>query len=382
MKQLKWGILAFFLLMVSGINAQIENEIKSYVDSSEVLINNGRRLLLQKVHEKDTKKASEIFNYLKDKAAYNDCAAFSYTEELYISCLISDWGNFFILAENIRDHVGDKPCIANAYAISGDLYKEIAGETEDIYQSALKEDISTEDKDMLDIYLYLLKTGRSDDIYDKKVKEFNKKYPASRYRNFFSYYMPEVSKPANMSFYMGTSIVFPQGKLGSNIESGPTFHMGFDYNFNRVYVGIQISGGNLKLKNGFSASNSYSNYSFSPGDKFNYFDGGLYAGYSVIANPHVRISPFISIGGISLESTLYSDSRDDDKELQLFNSFGYGPGLHSELKLFSYHSSGSSGFVSLRLDAGYNFIAKQTYTDFKGNMPYLRMALAWGIGNF
>ena len=42
MKQLKWGILAFFLLMVSGINAQIENEIKSYVDSSEVLINNGR----------------------------------------------------------------------------------------------------------------------------------------------------------------------------------------------------------------------------------------------------------------------------------------------------------------------------------------------------
>ena len=74
----------------------------------------------------------------------------------------------------------------------------------------------------------------------------------------------------------------------------------------------------------------------------------------------------------------------------MFDSFIYGPGIHTEVKITDFNSknpynNGSLNqysYLSVKIDAGYNFVAKYDYTPFKGNVSYARLALVWGIGNF
>ena len=42
----------------------------------------------------------------------------------------------------------------------------------------------------------------------------------------------------------------------------------------------------------------------------------------------------------------------------------------------------SNSYLSLKLDIGYDIVTQKINPDFKGNLPYLRVGLVWGIGNF
>ncbi|MDD3079407.1 MAG: hypothetical protein PHH37_09935 [Paludibacter sp.] len=150
---------------------------------------------------------------------------------------------------------------------------------------------------------------------------------------------------------------------------------------------MYFNGGNLNLRTPFSATTEYGTYNFVEKDKFSYTEGGINLGYHIFSNKQIHITPGINLGGASLESNLYSDEDDNDKEIYIFNSFIWGPVLHSEFKIYEYktqsmYSTDALGFFSIKFDFGYNFIAKNQYPEFKGNIPYTRLALIWGIGKF
>lgn len=87
-------IIGLFLTSFQ-LNAQIEKEINTYVDSTEILLTNGRKMLLEEIQLFNYPKATEIFYFLESKAEQKKCNVFNYTEELYISMLISNWNYFF-----------------------------------------------------------------------------------------------------------------------------------------------------------------------------------------------------------------------------------------------------------------------------------------------
>ena len=76
--------LLLLLVALNTVNAQIEDEIKSFVDSTELLVTNGRKLILHNLQAKDYQKIAETYNFINQRTSTNNCDAFFYSEDLYI----------------------------------------------------------------------------------------------------------------------------------------------------------------------------------------------------------------------------------------------------------------------------------------------------------
>jgi hypothetical protein len=161
-----------------------------------------------------------------------------------------------------------------------------------------------------------------------------------------------------------------------------------DFNVDRVFTSLYLNATNLKLKEPFTAISSYDTLDFTLDEKFSYLDGGLKAGYFFIRNHRFHLAPYISISGSFLESMRYDDPDDNDLEYEVFNSFTYGAGLHTEVKLLHfatsnyYYYGGTDSHLSLKLEAGMNKMAKFKDPYAVGEITYITCALVWGFGQF
>ena len=73
MKTRALTLIGGLLFTAFTLHAQIANEIKSYIDSTEIVLNNGRRLMYHSLATADYQKANEVYVYLKAEAAKKHC---------------------------------------------------------------------------------------------------------------------------------------------------------------------------------------------------------------------------------------------------------------------------------------------------------------------
>lgn len=384
----KIHLLILFIIVFSlNLKAQIGNEIKTFVDSTELMVNNGRKMLVQKVMEGNYEKAKEVYHYLKNETKDNKFSAFYYTEELYLDFLFSDWNQWTEKAANYNRYAKNI-CYQNVFQIDGILYSELAKKA-DFFTSLIPTlEIDPESRRVMAIYIHYVKVGTRDDDYSRMVKEFHKEYKTSRFDDFFSHYLPKAAVKGSWSWTLGTSGFFPTGKLADKFSSNMGFGMAMDVNFGKIYASMTFDGGPTRLKVPFNAIDKDVNWEFGKDEKFQYFQGGVAVGYFVTRNQRYHFAPFVSIGGAQLQSNRY-DSKDDDKEFKILNSFYCGPGIHTEIKLKQFHIDdpyryGGSAFsyISLKLDGGYNIMTQTNFDEFKGNMAYFKFGFVWGIGYF
>jgi len=382
-------VLSTFLLLtvLSTVNAQIENEIISFVDSTELLVNNGRRLLLQHVQAKDYSKVAEIYDFLNEKANARNCAAFTYNEELFISILTNNWNIFLTKAERFSEKVQVPYCIAIRDQLLGStLHLEVKNNALQHLKNALTTDLTLEDKELLEVYFHVIENGR-DNYYGTKLKEFKKKYPQSRYSDFVNKYLPDPLFTFGMAFSMGATQIFPTGNLSNYFVSSTAFNASMDFYFNKLLIGIQVNIGFWDLKTPMLSQSTGYGHDFQKNDRFSYVDGGILGGYTLLKNNWLQFTPFVMLGGTTLESNLYKDPNDSKLEFKITNSFAVGFGLRSEISVIKFNmrdpyiASPIPSRINLRLDAGYNIPVKYNYTPAKGNIPYARMALVWWFGN-
>ncbi len=387
-KSKSYIVVLLFCFAALDANAQIGNEIKAYVDSSEMIINNGRRLLLQSVQTKDYRKMAEIYNYLKVESSLNNCIPFSYNEDLHITSLTGSWDEFLIKAENFSVDAKETLCYPIHDQVGTFLYKEVYGNAGKLLENALSNQSDSEKRDLLELYFYIVENGQNE-TFDTKVKNFKKNYPKSRYSDFLNYYLPQPEQKLAMTFGMGASGIFPTGKLGQHFDPNGLFALSMDFYVNNFFGGLQLDGGGrLKLNAPLLRSVTGYPQNFLKGDYFSYMNVGLLGGYIVARNNILQFSPFVYLGGTSLTSNLYKNSEDDDLEFRIFDSFFIGPGLRTEFKIWEfdmkdrYMNMSMPGCIALRLDVGYSIPVHYEYTAAKGNILYTRLALTWWIGNF
>lgn len=381
-------LLLFFVFLINiSAQAQIGNEIKNYVDSTEVLINNGRRMIAQKITEGNFDKAREVYQYLRDETKNKKQMAFNYTEELYLDFLFSDWNQWIDKAANFGKYSA-RMTYPNMFGIDDLLYSEISKKAEFNATLIPTLNIDPEAQKVMAIYNYFLKTGVRDDTYTGMVKSFHKEYKNSRFNPFFERYLPSPMVKGAMAISMGTAGIFPTGKLADRFSSVQGFNMAIDFNFGKVYASLNMQGSPIKLTVPFNATDSETTWEFTKGEKFQYFQGGVSLGYFVTRNNRFHLAPFISIGGAELQSNRF-DADDDEKEFDIVNSFCFGPGLHTEVKLKQFKSSynyayGTPGmsYISLKLDGGYNIMTQHNFDQFKGNIAYFNFSFVYGIGYF
>ena len=372
-----------FIFICFNSNAQIENEIKNFVDSTEFLVNNGRKLLLQKIQDKDYAKAMEVYNYLILKTDTKNCTAFSYTEELYLSCFFGEWANFLNKAQLIETE-NNVLCYPKSHNILDLLYKKLADKTDCFLEQIQKTDLNQEDKELFEIYFYLMKNGDRDEVYDFKVNKFLRNYPKTKYKDFIDSYLPKPFYDVGIKYFLGSTGFLPIGELKNSISAGLGINFGMEFYLKKAFLSMHISGGGVKLLKDVDVPQGQ----FIAGDRLQLFDGSFNFGYKLYNSKKFHVAPYLSVGGGYLESTLYEDERDDDKEFSVYDSFVFGAGINAEYKIYEYviensnmySTPSSKGFLSLRFDAGYNFITKYDYLPYKGNLTYARLALVWGIG--
>ena len=378
--------LIFTLILIStNLKAQIEELIKSYVDSTEFFVNNGRRLILHSILEEDYKKAKNVYQYLDEKTQDSEFKAFSYFESIYISMLIHDWQQWTELTKNYNKYSKIKTH-QNSHQIISQLDAEIVAKNDLILFSIESSNMDDEGKGVAKILLYFLKNKRSDEEYNKMLGDFKKTYKTSRYNVFIINSLPRRVPRYAWGVSFGSSSLYLTDKLSENFTSSPLVSLSMDVNIGKVFSSIYMNAGVLKLNNPFTAVADDFIWDFQNGEYFNYSEGGILLGYFFVRNKRFHVSPYVKLAVSSLQSNWY-DSIDEGNELDLLNSFTYGPGLHTELKLFEFNTrrlygSRLKNYVSLKLESGYNFIHKFEYEELKGNSAYLGMAVVWGVGSF
>jgi hypothetical protein len=394
---MKTRLLAVFLIisnLLSYSNAQIGNEIKSYVDSTEMFMNNGRKLLLRSFEEGDILKARKVYFYLQDEAAKKKCSVFSYTEEFYIYTLISDWTSWFNHAEKYMELRNKRVCYNFNDNLSESLYKFLADEAEAKTKETDLENFTPEQRDLMNLYMQLLSNGKADEEYYIKARIFLKKYKNSGYHDFANYFLPTPPTMVGLTMGAGPTFTAPTGNLSEVLQPSTLFNFSYDFFINRFYASLFMNGGATQLKVPvYFTDNNGDRVDFAPNDYFSTFSGGLSVGYILFMNKSLKLIPYLSIGGYTIESNLYQNEY--DPEFILLESFFYGPGLQAEVRLFNFDwktnylfapytygmAVGSQkSYVSLKINAGYDIITKTTPVDFKGNFPYLRLGLVWGFG--
>ncbi|HET6557753.1 MAG TPA: hypothetical protein VFG54_10600 [Prolixibacteraceae bacterium] len=384
-KSLFLTILLLILFLFNG-EAQIANEIKAYVDSTEVQVINGRKLLIQKLTEKDDHKAKEIYLYLSALSTDNNSAAFNYTENIYANLLFENWNTLITYMQEYRQKISTFTYPAND-PLARVFYDRISTVTDSLMLESQESGLDKESQKVIQLTLHLLKVRTADPEYDRLYKAFRQEYKQSVYSDYVTSYLPAASVKASMSFSGGSGIIFPTGKLGDSFSPNARGNFSIDFSVNKVYVSFYLTGSGLHLKSPFTATSQSDTLFFDNDESFSYLEGGMKTGYFLLRNKWLQVAPYVNISGTTLESKRFDDEEENDKEFAVLNSFTFGPGIHTAIKLYENTKTDVNGyqnlyFFSLKVDAGYNLHAKYDQKLFKGNTPNVMVGLVMGIGNF
>lgn len=381
-------LISILLVVLSALstNAQIEHEINAYVDTTEVIIKNGRKLFIKTIKEKDDPKAREIYQYLESLGSTIVLSAFDYNENLFASAVLGNWNTTLSYMQEFRQRT-QKSVYPSADQLLMILQERLSRENDSLLLSLNATAIDSESKKIVELFLYAAKMGAADVHYNRLLKQFHKDYRHSAYTDFLNDYLPRVKPKAGFGMSAGPGMVMPQGSLANHFSHGTGGDLSFDFNINKVYTSIYLLGSGLALKTPFTAISSTDTLSFTNAEKFHYFEVGGKAGYFIVRNNRFHLAPYLSLGQTKLESKRFDNSKDDDREYKVVNSLSYGSGIHSEIKLSESKKRHTNvqkedTYWSIKLDAGYNMINKFADAHFIGNTFNISLAIVMGSGSF
>ena len=377
-------ILVFFFSLSNSF-AQIDKEINNYSDTTEDIVVKGRKLLLDQLFNNDWEKSQEIYNYLNEITVGTNYTAFYYTEDLFLRILFRDW-------DLVLKFMADLEVTPEGYLypecdpLTPQLFGLVAKWAETLKDQVQAASITEEQKQIIDLTLYIIENEEPDSYYTQQYKAFEKQHKDSEYEYFLKNFLPRKYIHGSIAFALGSGMVIPTDKFRDNFTPNAVFHLGMDINVNRLFSSLSISISNLKLQEPFSASSSSDDFDFEKNEGFSYFHAGANAGYFLVRNERVQLAPYGTIGVTTLQSTRF-DEDDDGEDYELCNSFTYGAGLHFSVKLAEFQKQNIYGGTSIshlafKVNGGYNIISNFKKSSFNGNAAYWHAGLVWSFGEF
>jgi len=385
MKKLKLSLSALLLFAVlNSASAQLEQEIRSFVDETEILVNNGRRMMLQAVQARDFERVAEIHQFLNERTQFR-CYAFTLSEELAIAILTGNWEYFLQRAEHFSASTGGQLCVQlQDNQLNSALYMHLRADAVWLIDNMLMDEhLTAEEKDLFLLFFHVTQNG-ADEAYGRKLRDFKRNYPFSRFNDFIDW-LPRPHVEFGMGFTFGVTQNFPAGNLSDFFNPSTGGNFGWDFYWDRWTFGLQVDISSFRLSRDLPRSQTGHREDLFEGDRFTYGVGGLLVGYQIFRNNWLRISPYGMIGGGSIESNLY-DQNSRNLEFRVFNTFIVGAGLRAEFRFINFSvqdpimGSVPSG-LGIRLDAGTNLPASFNFTPARGHIPYVRASLVWWISN-
>lgn len=375
--------LSLLILIPFLSHAQIESEIRSFNDSTEFYLENGRRLLIKSLSENDVEKVLEIQAFLNKKTNSTSYNAFSYGEELCIAMLTNRWDEASRVVKSYLDI--RKPDFPYNYEILTFLYTKVKDDGKLLEQNCKSADIDQEVKDILLLLIYYVDKNTADEIYYERLNSIYANHEPLENEAFLDGFLPGVKIYGSMGIALGGGMTFPNGGFGDNYNPCGDFFFTLDGKVERAYFAFTLNTGKMKLKKSFDIVAPFE-FSFEEGYRFTYLNVGGRLGYLIIRNKYFHLAPYAQISYSALYSNEFA-SDTEDKEYYDMNAFTVGPGIHTEVKLFEFKDSAygtgnntTKHAVSLMFSGGYNFNFGFTDPEVKGNTVYFDAGLVMRFG--
>jgi len=393
MKKRYFFTLLFFVFLNITAKAQIENEIKNYVDSTEILINNGRKFLAKTIQSGDLQKSQEVFHFLMMEGEERNCWSFSFKEQLLLNVVFKDASSLLSLMQNNNEN-GVQLCYRNMEPIEDVLYSELRKNKPTVEHIKSTENLKDDDVDVLKILFYFIENGAKNDVYDRLIRDFKKKYPQSKYTNFVKGYLPAPTFKASISYSLGSKYDVLTGNYAKYFHNPISLSFGMDFCVSKVYVSLYVEGSDMKLIKPIvlSQTNGDTN-NFNDEDIFTRMDIGLKTGYCIVRNKNLLIAPYAALlAGSFLNSDLYSEYDINHSEYDFYDGFMPSVGVHFEYKLGDIQLKSYNPYInqfdvlksywSLKFDLGYTSLPKFNNSLAAGNLIYASVGLVYGLGTF
>lgn len=323
--------LFFILLAISKTFCQensIEEQIKNYYMPKNVLILEGRNLLLKKISEQDLKAVKEIKDSLI-KLEDDDFAAFGFLEYQLILYYIEEFQELLntikpldsikISNHNYRPH----SIYSNySYTYLEVLTSKSRESSHKIKQQIYNANFSAEDTDFLILNFEYLTV---DYLRKEKAKRFLDIYPDSRYKYYIKYFIGvsqfnPAPKNLHLDFELFSGYGIFTGELSDNYKNNIPIGLA-------IYIGYKKIELNTRMYIGFAKAKKV------PSD-INVWLGELDLGYAIIKKERFKISPFVGIALMSISPpSIDLDINSELKSYRLDNTITYTAGMNFDILL-------------------------------------------------
>ena len=381
-------LLLTITLVMSGLillaQENIKNEILSYADSSEIIIRNGRKLVIDKTVSGDHKGAINTLNFLKNNVD-ESYVIFYPGEELLLSLASRNFSLFLYNAKNYNSLLEGKTKAVPYDGTMDKLREYLALEIPFVSEDLEKTQMPDEDKEIIQIYIRYYTNENMTEL-NKTIKNFKKSYPDSEYE-YFASEIKGLTSTGRMNFCFGYGNEFLAGDITDVFTDHlHILNMEIDGFINQLYLSLFIGGSVSKVRSNIDLPVKKKDLIHAKEEKVSSLKYGIKIGRSVYSNRSVNVFPYISLGGYEMNSQSSEFDNDDSSNPKnnLSGAFFAGFGAASDIVLKRWQSKNfyePSGALFLRPAIGYDqFFSNKKIS--KGYDFHFTLSLGVSLGSF
>lgn len=376
-------IFATLLLISLKLTAQtdIKNEIIAFTDTTEIIIRNGRKLIVDKTITGNYEEALKTLNYLKKNV--DDSYVILYpVEELLFSLATSNFDLFLYTTKNYNNLLEGKTKAIQAEGISNPLHEHIAQELPLIKKDLEYSKISVEDKEFIKLYIAFYE-GEDKLTLNKSIKNYKKTYPETEY-NYFLNEIKQYTTTGYMNFCFGYGHEFLNGSITNSFDDHfQIMSMEIEGFSNQFYFSLFINGSVGKMYSKHDMPVIGTDLIQKEGDEAFSLKYGLKLGKSWYSNRTVNLFSYASLGGYQINAQKSNfENSDSTTKYKLSNSFFTGIGTACDFTIKNFLNNITKekmGSVFIRPNLGYDvFLTNKEMS--KGGSFYIAISAGIGIG--
>lgn len=379
----KTYIILGLLLYVWNISAQnnLKNEIFAFTDSTEIIIRNGRKLVVDKTVSGDHKGAIQTLNYLKNNVD-EKYVIFYPVEELLISLANRNFPLFLYDVKNYNSLMEDKTKTFQFDNILDEIHKYLGFEISMISEEVKNSNLSPTDKEFIQLYIRYYSNDEHSDL-NKDIKKYIKSNPDSEYADFLKQ-LKLSTTTGRMDILMGYGNEFLNGNITNYFSTHlQTLGLEVDGFVNRLYLSLFFSGSINKAVSNIDLPIQDTDLIHLKGGKVSSMKYGIKVGRKIFSNQTIDLFPYLSIGGYDMNSrSSVVDHDASDLKNTLTSTFFAGVGASCDIVLKKWQKKNlydPEGFIFVRPSIGYdNFFTNNDIS--KGGDFYLSVLLGISIG--
>ncbi len=297
----KWTIACLLLVTIhSFAQNDLRKEIIAFTDSTEMMIRNGRKLVVDKTVTGHLDEALQTFNFLKEHID-KSYVVFYPMEELFIALATSNFQLFLYTAANFNTLLEGKTKAVQMDPIAPQLQQYISDEFPLIKRDLERAVLYESQKEFIKLYIQVYE-GTDKMALNKAIKNYEKKYLDTEYQGFISD-MKQYSTTAYMNFLLGYGHEFLNGKIANTFDNHfQIMNMEIDWFVNRFYLSLFINGSVSKLEAKQDLPVKKTDLTHHTGDDAFSLKYGAKIGRSWVTNKTFNLFSYVSLGGYQINS--------------------------------------------------------------------------------